>query len=1102
MYKQLRRQLIANNTGIGAPFAAITIYFDTDRRTTYATQTDSLVDDPAELAKDEEVFRYEYRPGKTRIVRYDGNGSVYTENVSGPGGGTAPACTLEAVVNPSSVSTSIPNLADASTDVTGRLGAPPFSIQLEGLSGQANGYSFTRISPSEYYPARFRNLPTGKWSVTVTDAQGCVSIQSLEVYPGLGTGRGIVLESNYSGDPVNGSGYQLIYLFNDQTIVQSNYNGGGNDGDFFLITPGTLIDAFLLDDGGTWRKVFADGNQGNPQVYFEDSTTAKSGTLELDNLILFNPDTLGEQNGGVLVEVIATALPVSFRLAGTNAAGPIAPQVNQTGSFDGLAQGDYTVTATDAAGGSLPVPFSLKLRYGLWQQLVYDDLESRPLRLELWLRDYAGPVGSICGQEVPVTLKSDGLSSSVGGQGDIPASVGTSAQLELKVPPGLLERVVIGDDRLCRVDVYYNNKLEFRGYVQPDIYEAPLLDGLQPVSLTATDGLAALKDTYMLGHIGQRLNGHRPVLNTLLHCLSRCEVALPVRIYTNRRDAAMSDADAPELAATTNRVGYYDDDKGEPIYQRTVVDALTQALGGTLCQRGGAWEIRSALEALLDAPGRAYLPAGTPRPAVVALAPSGTIRPPARNRLHWLKGDQAKQVRAGWKSLVGKTDAGWLKNAFPAGAVFSDKYAWLEDGSKLRPISGWKPASGTTFPLVLTRGGDKGQDYATQWLRSSAPSSQGPEYLQSPPLPLVAGTEAVPAFLVITARLLPLAYVEFAGMAIAGTATKARLPYEIIIDGQSVQGVQYAEIPVAQSASAKPSEVVIPLQQLLPGVQSALLRVYSWYAPPSDALTLAPVFAFGVSHEPGDVVKEDFGTGIYRLFQAKMGYNAVAGIGIRPLPSGYDFYWQEIPASDVASGNLLITSFGVQLRPQNATWEGEDNFRADGPGGNIRPTEALEVYHPDAPLAAGLYGGNLFAFGKGLALADGTMSTSWARKIDKAPSPLFEANVLDGLALRAGASRLLKGTLLHRGVEPPRLLDSLDTPFDVSGRRFFVATWEWAMKEAEVAVSLTEIGPGADAQPPELPDGVRLTHRAYEYAAGKYAPVPRRAHSGRFRVRH
>jgi hypothetical protein len=1088
-YVLLRRQALPNPDSTGLPVIEVSDFWDTIRRTYYTTQTPVQAGTDFELADGDEVDRWQLpagggKPSKVRIVVYRGQGRVSTRNEAGGIGG--PVCTLQPpILIPNPAVTSQAGVSDSAVDVRPVSGVGPYSITLTG----AKGYSETKSAQTALYPIRFYGLIDDSYAVDVTDAIGCKSIATLAVQGGIsGIPYGTLLQDQYSGGNGGGSGTRVIWNTNTLQVENYIYQDQGEDSYNYQYEQGGYADGYLLPDGITLRTVYSDGNGS---VYFVDSdTTNKNSKLSLDNLILFNPDSVAEQNGGALLEMNATALPLTFSLNGVS---------NTTGSFDGLAAADYAVTVTDAAGNSVVVRFMLELRYAPWRVLVYDDLDSTPLELELWLRDYEGEPTTIIAQgERPVVLKSDGLNSTMGGQGDVPSVVGTACELNLVVLPGELETVVISDDRACRVDIRRMGQLEFRGYIKPDIYNEPLLSGYLQIGITATDGLADLKQTDMLGHIGQRLQGRRPLLNTLLHCLSRCGIALPLRIFTNRREATMSEQDAPELAAVTERNAYWDESKSEPKDQRTVLDAICQALGGTLVQREGTWQLRSALEAAADAAGRAYRPAGTAEGAVLAAAPTGRVAPlsDSATQWGWEGGGQQKQVRPAWKSLTGTTDAGWLKNAFPAGEVFSDKYSWLEDKSKLRPINGWVPAPGLLFPLVLVRGGEKGTDFSTQWLRSAGDTET--RYLESPVLPLSPVPENCPAYLTIRGKLLPEAYFAYTAIPIAGTAPKASFLYDIVVDGQS-QGKPSEITFTLAKAGDKEVEVTVPLPTLAAGVTAAVLRLYPWTSGRLLTLSNARVYDRNVANHSQEVIKYDFGTGVYRLFQ----YYNESLAGFSPAPTGLpgDNY-QEIPATDEATGRLLISEVAIQLRPQEATWDGEDNFRADGPAGTVRPTEALEVFHPDVPIQAGLFEGNRHAFSKAISLADNSLSTDWARDLDKQGSPIFEAAVYDSLALRAGPAILLTGTLRHRGVAP-YLLDSVDTPFDVPGRRFFFAATEWDLKACTVQLSAIEVGPGSDAPDPllELPEGVRVTNQSYWYTPLKFTSYVRLTNGG-VRVRH
>jgi hypothetical protein len=1089
MYIQLRRTIILNSPGAAAPYTATVEYFDTVDRRPFALQFDSQVNDPAELAKDAEVFRYEYSPGKTRIVYYNGNGSVYTDNADISGGPFSPTLLVKGSL---ASYTTGGGRADACLDLTGQYGFPPYELEVVGEQGPAKGYFQTAISKLEIYPVRFYNLAPGEYTLRVRDQTGDGRTQTLTIAEGTETKpRGTILFT----PPAGVLAVQTTWVYNDLRLFINPFFPG-RDAPYYQLPYGTLLDAYLLpgSNGQTWRQVYSGGKADS--VYFVDASTTASSSLGLDNLILFNVDTTAEQNGGAIVEVQGATAPVSFTLLGSGA-----PVTNATGRFDRLAGSDYQVKVADALGGELTVSFTLEDKYRFWKYEQYFDLDSTPHRVEFWRKNFDGLPGRIQGAGKPVVWKSDGLQGALGGQGDLPSVVGSSLELNFLVEIDLFEEVVIGDDRNCRVDYYYNDQLYFRGYIKPNIYTAAVLDGLQPVSLRATDGLADLREIDMRGHKGQRLGGHRPVLHTLLHCLSRCQVSLPLRIYTNRREASMATKDAPEEWATTNRTGYYDESKGEPVDQRTVTDALGQFLGGTLVQRAGAWELRSALEAALPAPGRAYVSAGTPQGDVLAESPTATILPPGENRWHWIEGPPIKNVRPGWKSLKGETDAGWLSNAFWPGNVFSDPDAWLSE-MQLQNANGWYAPADMFFPLVLQRTGEKGKSHATQWPRSQGLSVRDERYLTSPPLPLASGPEAVPAFLTFTGKVVPTqTFLDYEGNTLGSptTAPKAYLPYEVVIDGRPI-GVRLAEIAAGGSALAKDTTVEVPLPPLPAGAQTAALRVYCWLAPDTNLFRDAPGYDPFVDWKKGAVASWIRTPGTPKqLFVARRDLAAYPTLQLPSLlPPPED--WALISSEDVATGQLLISSIGLQLRPQGATWEGEDNFRADGAGGSVRPTEPLKVYHPDVPLSAGLFAGNLAAFGKGVGLVDGSMTTSWARSIDKQASPLFEGIVLDQLALRANASRLLLGSIRHQGVPPPCLLDSVDAPNDTPGRRYLVGALEWDTMAAEAEVSLIEIGVGADAAPPEALARGRVLPQVYQYKPGQYAPYQRVVAGGGVRV--
>ena len=147
-------------------------------------------------------------------------------------------------------------------------------------------------------------------------------------------------------------------------------------------------------------------------------------------------------------------------------------------------------------------------------------------------------------------------------------------------------------------------------------------------------------------------------------------------------------------------------------------------------------------------------------------------------------------------------------------------------------------------------------------------------------------------------------------------------------------------------------------------------------------------------------------------------------------------------------------------------------------GGTVRPTEAVQAFHADVPLKAGLYEGNGFAFRRSVTVTGGALTTTWTRPGDLRGAPLLESAAYDGLALRARPSRLLTGPVYYKGTVPPRMLDAVDAPYDLPGRRFCVGAAAWNFRRAHCEVSLVEVGIGARPGPYDplagYPAGVRI----------------------------
>ena len=845
-----------------------------------------------------------------------------------------------------------------------------------------------------------------------------------------------------AADPTPAAGETLLGL----TLQALGNSQVQLDGYIFVPTDGTVRYTSLIGAAGDYADIAYFLPIGTVVANFNGSPTFYSNgqggvtpvvieavlpRVELSNLIHFHPDRPGENTGGIIVEVHSFANRavgvVAFALLDSTGA---TLATNITGRFGALPAGSYTVQATQGFT-TLRVPVTLVARYGLKWRLSFPDLyAAKTCRVELWARDYRGPVLTLCGDtDNPVTLETEGFA---GGntQPDLPAVIGSSATLRLRAAPGALVDL-LADDRAGRADIYYDGALQFSGYLQPDIYEEPMLGDTVAVSLTATDGLAALRDVDFAGHVGQELRGRRPILNTLLHCLSRTDLALPLGVFTNRRALEMSTDEQPETDLYTDRLAYAE--AGKPLPQRAVLDALCVLLGGTLVQRGGRWEIRAALEAAAPVNGRAYDAAGSTATAQLLASPAGRVSPAQTARadaglagpLYWQAATQHRQRRAGWRFLTASGDATFTENALRQGEYFGDSAAWDASGTALLPTAGWVPGErsvlpATAFPLQLRSAGEGDTDLATQWPPRT--SNTDGRYLESELGPLAAGIEGVPIEITVQAKWLT----NDNPTAATFKESRARIWVELV-------GVEDGGIALRTSGAVLS---FAPAENLAAGFTTATVRLN------------LPVL-------PGTVSNR------IRVHA----YTYTTRLRARDTADG----------SDTRAGVLLIKSVAVRAMPQGASWKAADGFFASGAGGSVRPPD-MAVFHIDAPQRAGLFGGVAHAFLRSVTrtVAD-SPATQWARADDVRPAPLLASAVLDVLALRANPSQVLVGTVAHTR-RPPEALDAIDTPYDAAGRRFAVGARTWDVRPGTSTVSLVEIGAGEYLVLPTLPPKVQLVH--------------------------
>lgn len=547
-----------------------------------------------------------------------------------------------------------------------------------------------------------------------------------------------------------------------RTAVPFRYGTSGPEGQAYSRDTNEEIDRYLLADNRTLRRVFHDGSGG---LRFEDTVPAEevlTGDLELLNLIKTDIDQSGTATGRVWLEADSPAPPISYTL-GT--------QTNATGQFSGLTAGAHEAVLTDAAGRTLRAPFTIEDRYRVRWQLLTDDLDSEALNVYILERDYTGDPVRICGAGSPVQRGWDGIGTDP--LAPFAEVSGGTVTLTLRTSePRQFAALSLSDDRMHRVDVTRasTDALVFRGYVAPETYREPLLSGGQEVTVLAADGLGGLSDREFLNHRARQMRGRRPILSTILHCLSRTDTNLPVYVAANLRETGMSATGEPLLEAWSQRTAYGTDEQ-KPATCREVLEALLRPHFLHLCQREGAWWLEAIPE--IDAPTavRRYTMEGLP-----ALLPAPTAPLP----LHIVPSEDA----TGPRDLYWITAAQMLELTPAAAAVRSAVKLQLEENQLQNgDLQLWTPTLDRPQNWTVSGGlpvarvnADKVRQY---WLELR-PSTDPAAGLTSSPVRNLAGQDAAPLRLSLTARALGLPSIP--GEPVPDKRI-VRLSVEILIDG-------------------------------------------------------------------------------------------------------------------------------------------------------------------------------------------------------------------------------------------------------------------------------------------------------------------------------
>ncbi|SDY97441.1 hypothetical protein, partial [Hymenobacter psychrophilus] len=446
----------------------------------------------------------------------------------------------------------------------------------------------------------------------------------------------------------------VFFEWNKATRTVDTRTEEGVTGDPYSRDLRLLVDAYQLPDGRTFRQVYHNGAGG---VRFTDTVPEveqQVGEMEISNLIVTDIDEAGTPTGRVWIEAESPAPPIRYTVIGPGGA----TGTNVTGQFAGLPAGSWQARATDAAGRTSSDTFEVQDRYRPRFTADWQALHGESVQVFILGYDYAGEPETVCGAgNSPITRGWQG--SGTDPLAPFLEVVGQTVKLSLLTAYARQFLVLAGpNDRAHRVDVYRAGRLAFRGYIAPETYREPLLSGRQAVTITASCGLGPLSEIEFLNHRQRLLSGRRPVLATILHCLSRTDLNLPLYIGGGLWDAGMDAEEEPLLQAYGQREVYNagGDDIDKVALCRAVLEGELRGFFLQLCQRDGAWQLDAVpeLDALPER--RAFTAEGLPlidpqtgivlppAPGLAALHIVPSAQATGPDDLYWVTAAQAVEV--------------------------------------------------------------------------------------------------------------------------------------------------------------------------------------------------------------------------------------------------------------------------------------------------------------------------------------------------------------------------------------------------------------------------------------------------------------------------
>ena len=263
------------------------------------------------------------------------------------------------------------------------------------------------------------------------------------------------------------------------------------------------------------------------------------------DLILVGPPTVvpatgDDQADGQITITATSSYTIQYNLGSDFVYG----SGQSSGVFTALLPGSYRIFLRDAKNCAVNVlvEVSVNNTYGAIYRLEYDDIYNfSTTKIDITQRGYSGAVTEITGGSSPfdLMLRGEGITDKFVSVLSTQGNINLTSETEQ-----FFIDLYTNDPNLYRVNYYKDvgsgYDLKWTGKVLPFIYSEEYKAPPYYVTVTATDGLAELKELYLVQKDGTRFYGKQKLIKIIAYCLSQTKLDLNIRVACNMYATGMN----------------------------------------------------------------------------------------------------------------------------------------------------------------------------------------------------------------------------------------------------------------------------------------------------------------------------------------------------------------------------------------------------------------------------------------------------------------------------------------------------------------------------------------------------------------------------------